>query len=100
MEVHKLTKVFYSRNTESKKVSQLTKYEDSNRIDVLVMGDKAYWVSNNVFYAGDVVDGHIDHETTKPIDILNMQKEEVDKMLFILDSLKNGNKDDFGGSRH
>lgn len=100
MEVHNLTKIFYARGKEKKKVSQLMKYEESNRIDVLVMGDNAYWVSNNVFYTGNIVDGSIDHDTTKPIDVLNMQKEEVDKMLFILDSLKNGNKNDFGGSRH
>lgn len=99
-DVHNLTKVFMANNTKTKKVSQIKKYEDSNRIDVLVMGDQAYWVSNNVFYTGEVIDGQIDHDTTKPIDILNMKKEEIDKMLFILDSLKNGSKNDFGGTGH
>lgn len=99
-DVHNLTKVFLTRSTETPKVSQMIKYEDSRRIEVLVLDNQAYWISNNVFYTGDIVDGHIDHETTKPIDTLSMKKEEVDKMLFILDSLKNGNKNDFGSSGH
>jgi hypothetical protein len=99
-DIHALTKVMFSQKKNTEKVSQLTKHEAKNRIDVLVVENKAYWVSNNVFYSGDIVDGAIDHETTSPIDIINMKKEEVDKMLFIMDSLKNGNKDDNSGTRH
>lgn len=102
MDVHKLTKSLFDRNTTkyTTKVSQMKKYEDSNRIDVLVVGNQAYWVANNVFYTGEVIDGQIDHDTTKPINTENMQKDEIDKMLFIIDSLKNGNKNDFGGTRN
>lgn len=101
-DIHNLTKVFLSRTTTEQrvKVSQMTKYEDSNRIDVLVVGEIAYWISKNVFYKGEIVDGQIDHETTEPIDTSNMQKDELDKMLFILDSLKNGRNDDIGGTGH
>lgn len=97
-DVHDLTKKFFSTNTIKQKTSQMKKYEDSNRINVLVIGEQAYWISNNVFYTGNIVDGQIDQETTKPIDTQNMQKDEIDKMLFIIDSLKNGNKNDFGGT--
>lgn len=99
-DVHNLTKVFFEKNTTKQKTSQMQQYEEKNRIDVLVIGDKAYWISNNVFYTGDIVDGQIDHDTAKPIETHNMEKEEIDKMLFIIDSLKNGNKNDFGGTRH
>jgi hypothetical protein len=99
-DIHNFTKVLFAKKPVVKKVSQITKHEDKNRIDVLVVEDKAYWVSNNVFYSGDIVNGQIDHETTTPIDTINMKKEEVDKMLFIIDSLKNGNEDDSSSTRH
>lgn len=99
-DVHKLTKVFFEKKTTKQKTSQIQQYEEKHRIDVLVIQDKAYWISNNVFYTGNIVDGQIDHDTTKPIDTQNMEKEEIEKMLFIIDSLKNGNKNDFGGTRH
>lgn len=100
MDVHNLTKAFFAKNTTKQKVSQMQKYEDSNRIDVLVIEDQAYWISNNVFYTGEIIDGQIDHDTTQPINTENMPKEEIDKMLFIIDSLKNGNRDDIGGTGH
>lgn len=100
MDVHNLTKRFFAQNTTKQKISQMKKYEDSNRINVLVIGEQAYWISNNVFYTGEIVNGQIDHETTQPINTENMQKEEIDKMLFIIDSLKNGSKDDIGGTGH
>ena len=102
MDIHNLTKSFLNKpfNTTKQKVSQMRKHEHANRIDILVLEDRAYWISNNVFYSGDIVDGHIDHDTTKPINTENMKKEEIDKMLFIIDNLKNGNDDDFGGTRY
>lgn len=99
-DIHNLTKVFFEKKTTKQKTSQLQQHEEKNRIDVLVVGDEAYWISNNVFYMGMIVDGQIDHDTTKPINTQDMKQEEIDKMLFIVDSLKNGNKNDFGGTRH
>ena len=99
-DVHNLTKVFFERKTTKQKTSQMLQYEEKNRIDVLVVDNEAYWISNNVFYKGQIVDGHIDHETTKPIDTQNMKQDELDKMLFIVDSLKDGDRNDFGGTRY
>jgi hypothetical protein len=47
-----------------------------------------------MFYVADTVDGAVDSETVRPVDTNNMSKRDIDKMLFILDSLKNGNSDD------
>ena len=99
-DVHNLTKVFFEKKTTKQATSQMKQYEDKNRIDVLVVDDEAYWISNNVFYRGMIVDGHIDHETTKPINTQDMQQDELNKMLYIIDSLKDGDRNDFGGTRH
>lgn len=99
-DIHNIVKTFTAKETIKHKTSQMKKYEDHNRINVLVIGSQAYWISNNVFYTGEIVDGQIDQETSKPIDTVNMQKEEIDKMLFIIDNLKNGNENDIGGTRY
>jgi hypothetical protein len=99
-DIHNMTKIFFEKKTTKQKTSQMQQYEEKNRIDVLVIDDEAYWISNNVFYRGEIVDGQIDHDTTKPVDTQNMKQTEIDKMLFIIDSLKNGNKNDFGGTRN
>lgn len=57
---------------------------------VTTTDNKAYWVSNNVFYCVDVIDGYVDPSQAKPIDTDNLTKSDIEKLLFILDQLKNG----------
>ena len=67
-------------------------------IKVIIMDDKAYWVSDNIFYVSDAVDGKPETGTAHPIDTTTMSKRDVEKMLFILDSLKNGKENDSSGA--
>lgn len=99
-DIHNMTKILFEKKINKKKTSQMIQHEERNRIDVLVVDDEAYWISNNVFYKGQIVDGQIDHETTKPINTQDMQEDEINKMLFIIDSLKDGDRNDFGGTGH
>jgi hypothetical protein len=59
---------------------------------------KAYWVDNNIFYVSKIINGHPDFDNAQKIDTNNMSKEELDKMLFILDNLNRRNDDERGGS--
>jgi hypothetical protein len=45
---------------------------------------------DNVFYTADAINGRVDENTAKPLDVENMSKKELDKMLSILDDLKQG----------
>ncbi len=91
-DIHNMLKHFFSLNiqTESKQSSQLTKRLEKDMIRVIVMGGQAYWVADNTFYVADALNGEVDTESARPVDVQNMSKVEVDKMLFILDSLTNG----------
>ena len=91
-DIHKMLKYFFSLNieTQSKPSSQLTKRLEKDMIRVIVVGNQAYWVSDNTFYVADALDGEVDTETAKPVDVQSMSKLEVNKMLSILDSLTNG----------
>ena len=74
--------------------SQARKHVEKNTIKVMIVEDKAYWVHDNMFYVAEALNGSVNAETVQPIDTNNMSNRDIDKMLFILDSLKNGNSDD------
>ena len=48
----------------------------------------------------EAVDGEVQRHTAKPIDTSTLSKGDLDKMLFILDSLRDGKRDDRGSSGH
>ena len=95
-DIHSLMKYFFSLNinNDQKPPSQLTKRRERDMIKVIVIGNLAYWVSDNIFYVADAIDGEVIPQTAKPVDTNSMSRRDLDKMLFILDSLKNGKKDD------
>jgi hypothetical protein len=67
-------------------------------IKVIVMGNLAYWVSENIFYVAEAIDGEVIPQTAEPVDTNSMSRKDLDKMLFILDSLKNGKEKDDSSS--
>jgi hypothetical protein len=99
-DIHNLLKYFFSLqiNDKQKSPSQLTKRKEKDIIKVIVIGDLGYWVSENIFYVAETVNGDIIHQTARPVDTNSMTRKDLDKMLFILDSLKNGNKNDSSGA--
>jgi len=74
--------------------SQSAKHAASTMIKIIVIENKAYWVKDNIFYFADTSNGDIVDVTAKPVDISSMSKQDMDKMLFILDNLRKGKKDD------
>lgn len=100
-DLHRALKSFniFINKPKIKKKSQLDKMLEENVVNVIVLDNKAYWVLNNVFYTAEYIDGKVDSETTQPIDTSDMSKDDIDKMLFILDKLGDGKNYDSGGSR-
>ena len=75
----------------AKKDTQSQLHKSRNVVRVLQTSDnKAYWVKNNTFYYADIVNGEFDPNAGIPIDASNISKKDLDKLLFILDNLKNG----------
>ena len=93
---HRMLKYFFSLDitTNEKPPSQLTKRKEKDMIKVVVMGNQAYWVSDNTFYVAKAFEGEVLPNTAEPVDIENMSRKDIDKMLFILDNLKNGKEKD------
>jgi hypothetical protein len=101
-DTHRLMKLFFSMPLSNNQqiFSQLTKHKEKGMIKVMVLGNEAYWISNNIFYVAEAINGEVQRHTTKPIDTSTLSKGDLDKMLFILDSLKDGKRDDRGSSGH
>jgi hypothetical protein len=91
------TRHFMPKNLEeeTKIISQAMQHVERHMIKVIIVDDKAYWVKDNIFYTAETDRGSIIHETVQPVDTTNMSKQDVDKMLTILDNLGKGkNRDD------
>lgn len=98
-ETHAMLKEFFSRTyVHPEKKSQSIDRANSNSINVLVIDQQAYWISNNTFYTAQAVDNVPNMETAVPIDIFKMPKNELDKMLFILDNLSGGKNNERGST--
>ena len=99
-DMHNILKDFFFKDIFDDKIvtSQSKIWKEKQTTRVVIIDQRAYWVSNNMFYVGDTVDGKVKPETGKPLDTTKMSKREVDKMLFILDNLKNGKLNDSGSA--
>jgi hypothetical protein len=99
-DIHQIVKNFLPKDLFEipKPLSQAGKHRRNNTVRVLIIEDNAYWVHDNMFYVADTVEGLVNPETVRPVDTNNMSNRDIDKMLFILDSLRNGNSDDSSGA--
>lgn len=86
------------RFEKPKFITQSQKHVQKNMLKVVIEKDKAYWILDNVFYTANAINGRIDEDTAKPLDIENMSTKELDNMLSILDDLKQGVGPDDSGS--
>ncbi len=91
-DIYEITKNVISKQRfdKPKFITQSQRHVQKNMLRVVIEKDKAYWILGNVFYTADAINGRVDENTAKPLDVENMSKKELDKMLSILDDLKQG----------
>ena len=78
------------RFDKPKVITQSQRHIQKNMLRVVIAEGSAYWILDNVFYTANAINGRVDEETIKPLDIENMPTKELNKMLSILDDLKQG----------
>ena len=78
------------RFDKPKVITQSQRHIQKNMLRVVIAEGSAYWILDNVFYTANAINGRVDEKTIKPLDIENMPVKELDKMLSILDDLKQG----------
>jgi hypothetical protein len=87
--------------TKSRKLktrSQSKIHYDKTNIKVIIFDNSAYWIKDNIFYKAPLVNELIDKESAEQVDTIHMDKVQLDKMLFIMDRLREGINDDSRGS--
>lgn len=87
------------KNYKKKVVTQSSKHEDRVNIKVVILDNKAYFVKEGVFYCADMNGDFIDKSSATVVDTIGMDRVQLDKMLFIMDQLRDGKKNDSGDSR-
>ena len=81
-------------------ITQSTKYDDRDKVRVLIVGNKAYWISNNAVFEAEVSNGDFDHSQGKVVDTMGMDKVELDKLSFIVETLTEGDNNDSSNPGH
>lgn len=77
--------------------TQSYRYDMKSKMRVVYFNNMAYWIKDNSFYQANLVDGMVDESSTKVVDIMGMDKVELDQMIFIVQRLTEGITND-GGS--
>jgi hypothetical protein len=81
-----------------RKESQATKILEDMYIRTVFLDDKAYWIYENKFFMADSKDGEILHDTRREVDTMSMDKVQLNKMIYIIEKLTEGKKNDSGNS--
>jgi len=81
-----------------KVITQSQKHVQKNMLKVVITEGKAYWILDNVFYTANAINGRVDESTVEPLDIQNLPKKDLSKMLLILDDLRKGMESNDSGS--
>lgn len=99
--IHNLIKDFipdyFNRPPRPKRQSY--KHEDKKYTRVLFIDNSAYWIKDNALYMADLVDGVVEESTTRKVDTMAMDKVQLDRIMFIVEALTEGNENDSGSSR-
>lgn len=88
------------KSYKKKVVTQSSKHEEKINIKVVILENKAYFVKDGSFYCADMNGDFIDKHSATVVDTIGMDKVQLDKMLFIMDQLRDGKKNDSGDSRN
>lgn len=73
-------------------------HDRSRKLRIIFTDNKAYWIKENAFYQADLLNGEVDDSTTKIVDTMSMDRVELDKMIFIVQTLTEGTTHDGGSS--
>ena len=91
-DVFHMIKDFLPRELFEKPIknTQSFEYEKKTNVKVVILGDMAYWVKDNKVFMAEMSEGVMDSSSVQEVDMMGMDKVELDKMLFIMDQLSEG----------
>jgi hypothetical protein len=79
-----------------KKPTQSTNCEKVMNVKVLFIDKEAYWIKENALFIADQEDGIVKEDTARRVDTMGMNGVQLEKLIYIVDVLNEGNKNDRG----
>jgi hypothetical protein len=90
----------YVTDSKELKKTQASEYEKSQTVRVIMTENQAYWIKDNVFYTADIDENfYINNESTRRVDTMNMDKVQLEKIMFIVDKLTEESRNDDSSPR-
>ena len=80
------------------KVTQSSLYEQKTNLRVIILDGYAYWIKDNTVFKSPMVGMDIDKDLTEVVDIIGLDKVQLDKMIFVIDKLREGLPNDSGSA--
>ena len=93
-----LFKPFVKKEPKKQKERQSEIHNKKINIRVLIMDDRAFWIKNNIVYSAQVENNEVIKNSAVEVDMMTLNKVELDKMLFIIDKLNERQDNDSRGS--
>jgi hypothetical protein len=99
--IHKITSYYLpdSLFLPIKKPRQSSNHEKSINLKVLFFEKEAYWIKGNTLFMAEQEDGIVKEETARGVDTMGMNKVQLEKVIYIVDILNEGNQNDSGYTR-
>jgi hypothetical protein len=98
--IHYLVSPYIGVIPNKPKNTQSLKHFNKTNLKVIIVDGEAFWVKDNTLYTAKVNHEGVDKDTTSVVDTMSMDKVQLDKMLFIIDQLRDGNNNDSRGPRY
>lgn len=81
---------FMQQESFPKATTQSMKHFDSINLRILILEEQAYWIKNNAVFVAEIINGEIEKDTAKEVDTMAMDKVQLNKLMFIVEKLKEG----------
>jgi hypothetical protein len=78
------------------KPTQSANHEKSINLRVLFIEKEAYWIKENALFIADQEDGIVKEDTARRVDTMGMNRVQLEKLIYIVDVLNEGNENDRG----
>ena len=79
-----------------KNPTQASIREKSMNVKVLFIDKEAYWIKENALFIADQEDGIVKEDTARRVDTMGMNGVQLEKVMYIVDILNEGNENDRG----
>lgn len=80
----------------AQKPTQSANHEKSINLRILFIEKEAYWIKENTLFIADQEDGVVKEGTARRVDTMGMNRVQLEKLIYIVDVLNEGNENDRG----